>query len=216
MKNKSTMRFGTAAVLLLGFVLWTVVVCTVDVAAIGPRGSVVGLAALNGAFHRLTGVHFTLYHLTDWLGLVPVAVGFGFAVLGLVQWIGRKSLRKVDYSLFVLGGFYIVVAILYLVFEECVINYRPVLINDFLEASYPSSTTLLVLCVMPAAMLQWQARLKRVTARRWITAVTAAFTMFMVIGRLLSGVHWFSDIVGGVLLSAALVAAYRAVVGLWE
>ena len=90
MKKKWTIPIG----LWITFVLWTVAVCFVDVAPIGPNGSVVGFAAVNGWFHRLTGVHMALYSLTDWLGLVPVAFCFGFAVLGLCQWIRRKRFLK--------------------------------------------------------------------------------------------------------------------------
>ena len=199
-----------AAALLAGFILWTAALCFVDVQAIGPDGSSVGFAAMNQFVHRLTGVHMSLYILTDWLGLVPVAVGLGFAVLGLVQWIGRKGLRKVDASLLVLGGFYIVVLAGYLFFESHVINYRPVLIEGFLEASYPSSTTLLVMCVMPTAMLQLRFRIQSRMMRNCVLCTIAVFTAFMVIGRLISGVHWLSDIIGGILLSAGLIALYRA------
>ena len=38
------------------------------------------------------------------------------------------------------------------------------------------------------------------------------FSAFMVIGRLVAGVHWLTDIVGSVLLSAGLYALYRAAV----
>ena len=195
--------------LLTLFALWTIAVCTVDVQAIGPQGSTVGFAALNGYVHTLTGVHFTLYHITDWLGLVPVAVCLAFAVSGLVQWI-RRGFFKVDRDLFVLGGFYIVVIAAYLLFEEAVINYRPVLIDGFAEASYPSSTTLLVLCVMPTAAMQLNRRMHQGLCRTVVTWIIVAFTAFMVVGRLLSGVHWLTDIVGGGLLSAALVTMYRA------
>ena len=152
----------------------------------------------------------TLYVITDWLGLVPVAFGFGFAILGLAQWIKRKHILKVDYSILILGGFYIVVLAAYLFFEEVVINYRPVLINNYLEASYPSSTTLLVLCVMPTANMQLNNRIKNYNLRRIVSCTIKAFTAFIVIGRLLSGVHWLTDIIGGLLLSAGLVAMYDA------
>lgn len=197
--------------LLAAFALWTAAVSFVDVWAIGPMDSSIGLAAMNGFVHGLTGVHFALYTITDWLGLVPVAVGFGFAVLGLVQWIRRKSILKVDFSLLALGGFYLLVLAAYLFFESHVVNYRPVLIGGYLEASYPSSTTMMALCVMPTAAMQLNGRVKAAAARKLISAVTGLFTAFMVIGRLISGVHWFSDIVGGMLLSAALVMFYRAV-----
>ena len=203
--------FLIAAALLVAFVLWTVLVCHVDVRPIGPRGSTVGLAGINQSVHRLTGVHFTLYHITDWLGLVPVAVCLGFGILGLAQWIRRKSLRQVDPDILLLGVFYILTIGAYLFFENFVVNYRPVLISGYLEVSYPSSTTLLVLCVMPTAILQFKKRIQNPVLRKAVSLITTVFIAFMVIGRLLSGVHWFSDIVGGLLLSGGLVMLYRAV-----
>ena len=195
---------------LAAFLVWTVMVRRIDVQAIGPKGSSVGFAAMNGWFHRLTGVHMTLYTVTDWLGLVPIAFALGFAILGLVQWIQRKSIWKVDRSILVLGGFYLAVMAAFLFFEEWVVNYRPVLIEGVLEASYPSSTTLLVLCVMPTAIFQLSFRMKKSTLRRFVLGMLSAFTVFMVMGRLVSGVHWFTDIAGGVLLSAGLVLLYVA------
>ena len=193
------------------FVLWTVAIFFVDVRAIGPQGSSVGFAGINGFVHTLTGVHFGLYNITDWLGLVPIFVCMGFGILGLVQCIKRKSIFKVDYDIFVLGVFYIVTIAAYLLFESVVINHRPVLINGYLEASYPSSTTMLVMCVMSTAIMQLRSRIKNKVLCNIITVIIIAFIAFMVIGRLLSGVHWLTDIVGGALLSAALVMMYYAV-----
>ena len=206
--QKKPLVEGIAALCL--FALWTAAVSLIDVRAIGPNGSTVGFAALNGRIHDLTGVHMTLYILTDWLGLVPVAFMLGFALLGLAQWIGRKSLFKVDKSLFVLGAFYLAVTACYLLFETVVINYRPVLIDGYLEASYPSSTTLLVLSVMPTAVMQLDKRIRNVAFRRTAVFLLIAFTVFMTIGRLISGVHWTTDIVGGILLAAGLVKLYEA------
>jgi len=203
--------FFMGAGLIAAFVLWTVLVSVVDVRAIGPNGSSVGFATLNGYVHDLTGVNMRLYSITDWLGLVPIGAVFGFAVLGLVQWVGRKSLFKVDRSILALGGFYIIVLAMYIFFEIVVINYRPVLIDGYLEASYPSSTTMLVMCVMPTAMMQLHARIKSDVFRRCVLISIAAFTAFMVIGRLASGVHWITDIIGGALVSAGLVITYASV-----
>ncbi len=205
---KKSRELYTACGCLAAFLLWTIAVRFVDVQAIGPEGSSVGFARLNGFVHGLTGVHMTLYTITDWLGLVPIAFVLGFALLGLVQWIRRKSLWKVDRNILVLGGFYLVVMGAFLFFEEMVVNYRPVLIEGGLEASYPSSTTLLVLCVMPAAILQFRGRIQNPVYRRWVTGLLVVFTGFMVVGRLVSGVHWLTDIVGGILLSAGLVLLY--------
>ena len=201
-------KFYIALGLLAAFALWTTAISLIDVQPIGPQGSTVGFATLNVFVHNLTGVHMTLYTITDWLGLVPVVFGFGFAMLGLVQWVKRKSILKVDHSILILGGFYIVTLAVYLFFESYVINYRPVLIEGYLEASYPSSTTLLVLCVMPTAMMQLRDRIKQPMLRKCVSVVITAFIAFMVIGRLVSGVHWLTDIIGGVLLSAGLVILY--------
>ncbi len=207
-------NFIVSICLLTEFVLWTVAISFVDVHAIGPQGSSVGFAGINGYVHNLTGVHFNLYNITDWLGLVPIFVCVGFGVLGLMQWIKRKSICKVDHDILVLGGFYIVTIAAYLFFENVVINYRPVLINGYLEASYPSSTTLLVTCVMPTAVMQFNRRIRNKLFRNIVAATLVAFIAFMVIGRLLSGVHWLTDIVGGALLSTGLVLMYRAVIDL--
>ena len=206
-------KFCVALGLLGAFVLWTTAISLIDVQPIGPQGSIVGFATLNSFVHNLTGTHMTLYVITDWLGLVPVAFGFGFAALGLAQWIKRKSILKVDRSILILGGFYIVTLAAYLFFESYVVNYRPVLIEGYLEASYPSSTTLLVLCVMPTAIMQLRDRIKQPMFRKCVSIVITAFIAFMVIGRLISGVHWLTDIVGGILLSAGLVIIYDSLIG---
>lgn len=194
----------------LSFLLWTVAVRFIDVAPIGPDGSAVGFATLNGWFHRLTGVHMALYTVTDWLGLVPIAVCLAFAVMGLCQWMHRRHLSAVDVDILLLGGGYLVTLAAYLLFESVVINYRPILIEGYLEASYPSSTTLLTLCVMLTALLPLRRRIHRPGIRRFLTGFLLAFAAFMVMGRLLSGVHWLTDIVGGILFSGGLVTLYDA------
>lgn len=207
--KKKKLRNGI--LLLAAFVLWTAAVSLIDVRAIGPQGSSVGFATLNDLVHQRIGVHMRLYVITDWLGLVPAAFVLGFGLLGLAQWITRRSIKKVDPSLTALGALYIATLAVYLFFEKLVINCRPVLIDGILEPSYPSSTTVLVLCVMPTAIAQLRLRVKS-KPLLWVISVTiTGFTVFMVIGRLISGVHWLTDIIGGALLSAALVMLYSAV-----
>ena len=210
MKKHVKAIFAVAACLLAAFVLWTVLVRVVDVQAIGPEGSSVGFATLNGRFHELTGVHLSLYDATDLLSVIPLGIIAGFGLLGLIQWIRRKSFLKVDPDILALGGFYVVVLAVFFLFEVLAVNYRPVLIEGVLEASYPSSTTLLVLCVMPTAATQLWGRIKGVILRRAAVWAIGVFTVFMVLARLVSGVHWLTDIVGGILLSGGLVAGYEA------
>ena len=202
----------TGAGLLVLFVLWTVLIRTVDVRAIGPEGSKVGFAAWNAWFHQLTGVHMTLYTVTDWLGLVPILICGCFGILGLYQWIRRKRLFQVDPDILLLGVYYLLVIAGYLVFEMVPVDYRPILIEGYLEASYPSSTTLLVLSVMPTLKFQADRRCGNRAVRCLAAAFAVLFSAFMVTGRLVAGVHWATDIIGSVFLSAGLFLLYRGAV----
>ena len=213
MKGKRLIWTGTG--LLALFTFWTVLIRKVDVQAIGPEGSKVGFAAWNAWFNRLTGVHMTLYTVTDWLGLVPILICGCFGILGLCQWIKRKRLFLVDPDILLLGVYYLLVIAGYLFFEMVPVNYRPILIDGYLVASYPSSTTLLVLSVMPTLVLQTNRRVKRPLAKRAIAILSMVFSAAMVWGRLLSGIHWLTDILGSLLLSAGLFSLYRAGVLLW-
>ncbi|MBR6536235.1 MAG: phosphatase PAP2 family protein [Lachnospiraceae bacterium] len=194
------------------FVIWTLLIQVVDVQPVGQNGTKVGFATLNVWFHEVTGVRMALYTITDWLGLVPIAVCMGFGVLGFFQWVKRKRLLKVDCDILLLGIYYVIVIVCYLVFEMIPINYRPVPIDGRMEASYPSSTTLLVLGVMPTLVYQTRRRVRKSLVIRVVCSLTGIFSVYMVLGRLLSGVHWFTDIVGSVILSTGLFCIYKAVV----
>ncbi len=208
MKKEAIKHFAVAVLFFVSFIIWTILVRVIDVKAIGPQGSSVGFATVNGYFHEFTGVNMNLYIITDWLSLIPVCFIIAFGSLGLMQWIKRKNILNVDFDILILGTFYIIVMAIYLMFESVIINFRPVLINGILEASYPSSTTLLVLCVMPTAMIQLNNRIKNTKLKKCAKLLIIAFIVFMVTARLISGVHWLSDIIGGIFLSTGLVSMY--------
>lgn len=197
---------------MVAFIIWTILIQTVDVQPCGVKGTDIGFATINQWFHQFSGVHMNLYTITDWLGLVPIFICMIFGVLGCVQLFKRKSLFKVDYDIIFLGIYYVIVIFGYLIFEMIPINYRPILIEGFLEASYPSSTTLLVLCVMPTLMEQVNRRCKNTHIKTIVSIFVIGFSIFMVMGRLISGVHWLTDIIGSVILSVGLFCIYKAMV----
>ena len=209
MKQNKKKHLWTGIWFLLTFLLWTTLIRFVDVQAVGPNGTKVGFSTLNLWFHHLTGVHMTIYTITDWLGLVPIIICMGFGVLGLVQLVKRRSLFTVDSDILLLGAYYIVIILEYLLFEMVPINYRPILIDGNLEASYPSSTTLLVLSVMPTLKYQTDRRIANPVIRKTIAVFVIVFSSFMVIGRLIAGVHWITDIIGSIFLSSGLFMIYR-------
>ena len=208
--KKRKIRITLSLVSLVLFVLWTVIVGSVDVMAIGPLGSSVGLAGMNGAFRDLIGVRWELYWLTDILGLVPIMLALCYAAVGAYQLIRRRSLLLVDRRILSLGALYVVFGAVFLYFELIPLNFRPVLIDGVLEASYPSSTTLMCTTVIPSFLLDVRTRVAKKWVYTLIFVASMLFLAFTVTARILSGVHWISDIIGGVLISLALLFGYSA------
>ena len=190
------------------FVVFMILVAVVDRQAIGPNNSIVGFAALNKWFADLVGVHMFLYTITDWASILPTATALVFAVIGAIQLIKRKKLTKVDSSILILAGFYFVDLIIYLFFNKVVINYRPVLIDGFLEPSFPSSTTLLSLTFMMFSIYQTDRLIKNKPARISVKVASIALMLFLVVGRVIAGVHWITDIIASLFLSLGLIFLY--------
>ena len=207
MKRK---KLFIGVIFLILFTLWTILIRSVDVKPIGPNNSSVGFSTINLFINKLTGINMIIYNITDWLGIIPFLIILFFALVGLIQWIERKSILKVDYSLLILGIFYLIVLLIFFFFEKITINYRPILINGNLEDSYPSSTTMLVTCVIPTAVSQLRYYIKSKNFRITLFIILYSFAVFMVVARLISGVHWFTDIIGGILISIGLVFIYIA------
>jgi undecaprenyl-diphosphatase len=209
--NKIKRNFIISGALLLFAFVFTLLVKTIDVQEIGPNGSLVGFASVNQFFFKLIGIKIVWYYITDWLGIVPIAMALGYGVVGLVQLVKRRSFLRVDKEILALGAFYFVLIFLYLFFETVVINYRPVLINGFLEASYPSSHTLMAICLCGSAIIV-NKRLFKSKVTQAIDILSAAIIVITVVGRFISGVHWFTDILGGIILSSALLTTFYSII----
>lgn len=186
----------------------------VDVAPIGAQGTSIGLSHLNQFVFDLFGVNILWYNITDWLGVAAVLTGFVFAVTGLVQLIKRRSLLKVDREILALGGLYIVVIGLYLFFENVIVNYRPIIMPDNTspEASFPSSHTMLVCVIMGSAAMLINRYIRNKPLNRILRALCFVIIGVTVVGRLIAGVHWFTDILGGILISVTLLSLYEEVI----
>lgn len=210
MKSLKKSLFIDSILYFLVCAAFTVAVTVVDTAPIGLNGNTVGFSIINGYFKNLFPFNQAFYTLTQLLGYLALLVAAAFGVLGVAQLIKRKSLFAVDYDIIALGGFYILVLITYALFTKIAINYRPVIVNaaQGLEPSFPSSHTMLAVCVFVTACAQIKKRVKGKTgtALSIICAVLAAVT---VVGRIISGVHWFTDILGGILYSCFFISVYR-------
>ena len=212
--NKSLI---TGVSLFVAFLAFTILVKFVDVAAVGPLGSKVGFSKINDAIFGAIGTSETWYHISEIFGNLALIVAGVFVIVGIIQLIRRKSLKLVDNHILTLGVFYVVVAIAYLIFEVVVINKRPVLVEGVLEASYPSSHTMLSICILSSAIIEFHkffnGKKKQLIA---LDVISIVIMLVVVIGRLLSGMHWFTDIIGGILISLALVFIFHGVLKLIE
>ncbi len=215
--RESVIRMKTktvASVVCFGlFLLLIAAVKTIDVAKIGPAETSIGLSGINGAIHEMIGLNMKWYKLTNYLGILAILIGCCFAVLGLIQLIQRKSLLKVDRELLILGGLFVLMAIVYVLFEFIVINERPVLMpgETHPEASFPSSHTVLVYVILGGVMMIIGKYVDNSLLCGLIQAVFGVLILAMVFLRLFSGVHWFTDIVGGILLSSSMLFLFAAI-----
>lgn len=210
MNKKSKKKFMIAGGLLFVFILFTVAVMKVDVAAIGPKDSLVGLSKINDFMFKKLGTHPIWDMITEVLLVTAFLIVLLFGVIGIKQLIERKSLWKVDHGILLLAVFYVFLAAFYELFEVVVVNYRPILEDGELAASFPSSHTMLICSIVGSAMVLFDRMLTNKVVRNVVEIIGGIILILAVIGRLLAGVHWFTDILGGVLLSAALVMFYDA------
>ena len=209
--NKKKRNFFISTILILLAVVFTILVKVVDVKQVGVNETSIGFVTLNQFVFKTTGVNMIWYHITDWLGLVPIFMAMVYSLLGLVQLIKRKSLFKVDKEIIILGLFYVVVISIYIFFEKVIVNYRPILMNGFLEASYPSSHTLMTICLCGSSIIV-NKKMFNNKITKLMNILSLIIIFITVIGRLISGVHWFTDIVGGIFISIALLMTFHSVI----
>ena len=211
MKNKG--KFIFAAVCGILAIILIILVGCVDVAPIGPEGTSIGLSHINKAAADLVGTNLLWYNITKYLGYIALLTAFAFAVAGFIQLVTRRGISKVDREILALGILYAVVIGLYIFFEVVIINYRPVIMPDetYPEASFPSSHTMLICVVMGSTIMVLNKYIKNDMLRKILQVICSIIIIIMVVGRMLSGVHWLTDITGGVLISAVLLSLFSGI-----
>ena len=209
--SKEKRNFFISTILILLAVVFTILVKVVDVKQVGVNGTSIGFATVNQFVFLTTGVNMIWYHITDWLGLVPIFMAMVYSLLGLGQLIKRKSLFKVDKEIIILGLFYVVVISIYIFFEKVIVNYRPILMNGFLEASYPSSHTLMTICLCGSSIIV-NKKMFNNKITKLMNMLSLIIIFITVIGRLISGVHWFTDIIGVIFISISLLMTLSSIV----
>jgi undecaprenyl-diphosphatase len=204
-QSKSTALFASI-LLLISSVVFTIAVAFLDVETNPEGGHNIGLSTINLAFHKSFPYNELLHNISEYAGYIPVLFALFFAVMGAGQALKHKSFKKVDNVLYFMAAYYVLVGFVYLIFEKLCINVRPVMLDGEWEASYPSSHTLFAITLCASTILANDLFFAKAKWRK-IMNIAAYILMFAVpVMRLFSGVHWLSDIVGGVIISTALVS----------
>lgn len=208
MKNKKRYLIGGFAFFLM-FIIFTTIIKFVDVKNIGPHNTSVGLATINNFFVNKIGFHNKIYKLTEILGIIPIIIVLIYAIIGLYSLIEEKSFKKVNKNLYYLAIFYIIVLGIYVLFEKVIINFRPVIIEGILESSYPSSHTILAICICGSSIILNNAIFKNNKIAKLENIISFIIIIMLPLLRFISGVHWFTDIIGGILLSLSLLLFFK-------
>lgn len=212
--KKNIKNFVISICLVIVAIVYTFLVKTIDVQQIGPNNSSVGFAKINSSFANVIGSNMTIYKITEILGLIALLVAGLYAFKGIIQLIKKKNIFKVSPEILVVGGLYVVVIMIYVFFEKFIVNYRPVLIDNVLEASYPSSHTMLAICICVSSIMINKYLFKDKNVIKYFNMLDILLLITIVSGRILSGVHWLSDIIGGVIISLALLMIFKSVLDL--
>ena len=202
-KKQSPVPFIVSA---LAAILFTILVKVVDVQAIGPQNSEIGFAGLNGWVFKTAGSHMLFYRLSEVLLIAAILLAFLFALKGLVQMLRRCSIARVDSRILLLGTMFVLVIVTYFLFEKVIINYRPVLTEEGLEASFPSSHTMVSMTVFGCTRAFFKTEPGDTSV---IRGVLLAGLVLSPLFRLLSGMHWLTDIIGGCLYSIMFIMLYK-------
>lgn len=203
-------NFVWAGIMLALFVLLAVLLLTVDVTTGGVEGSNIGLSFLNVPMKNLLGTSRGAYTFSKYLGLFGLLCVAVVAASFLIRIIGQKSFKALTKKEYELGGLYFVTAVLYVIFNKILINYRPIIKWDEEkpESSFPSSHTVMAIVIFGSLASIAGDYFKNDAVCKFLKILCVIFAILIVVGRTLSGVHWFTDIIGGVFLGFALLLAY--------
>ena len=206
MIEKKKKWFKLSIWLLAIAVIYTVLVKYVDVKAIGPNATNVGFATMNKWFNELIGYNAIFYKISKYAGVIPFGFCAYYGLMGLIELIKKKSFKKVDYRYYILACFYVMFVAIYFFFEKMAINFRPVVLEAKIEASYPSTHTLLAICLCGSSLIASKLLIKNKTLRMIFDLAAWVLMLTIVVTRLISGVHWLSDIIGGIVISLAYLS----------
>lgn len=129
-----------------------------------------------------------------------------FALLGLYQWISRKSLKKVDRALRLIPLPLILMVITYFIFDKLwILATAP---NDPTKPSFPSTHVMVVATIFLLTALILPRYLKSKPLRLTLDFLMLALFAVVAVGRIIIGAHWPADVACGAVFAAIFATVY--------
>ena len=207
--------FIASAVLLLIFIVFTILVKTVDVQYYF-NNTYVGFYSINSKFGEFVtnfGKYESMSKMSDiilYLSFAYILVLFIFALIELIK---NKSFKKLNMNYYLVLGGYVLTVIFYFVFEVVKVNYSPISPIDNLKPSYPSSHVLLG-CMFYLLNTFTAMKLLK-PEKEWIKplvfAATGVICLLLIFTRALSSKHWLTDIIASIILVSSLYTLFIGV-----
>lgn len=206
--KKHIINFSITAALFVVFAVFTIIAKFVDTSLVLTTNTKIGLSSINKPIFDSIKISDAWGTVSTVLFLVAALVALALIVIGVKEFIKTKQLSKVNHKILFLIGLYMLTVFFYFLFEILIVNYRPLLDEGLAKASYPSSHTLLVCVVCLSACFVVPDYIKNKPLKITIISLLILISLLTPVTRMLAGMHWFSDIIGSLLLSAALVMCY--------
>lgn len=196
---------------LLLFLLFLIMLYTVDVKNIGAGVTKVGLCFINN--HSFMASNASMWDkISDVCMYLGIGVIGALFILGVVQLIQRKNILKVDKEILVFGCLVVLMIIIWLFFDKVlIVNNRPILVDGKVECSFPSTHIM----ITSFALLSGSYYLFKKINKKHLTIImyvaSAIIVTICFLGRVLSGMHFLTDAVCGLLMGLFLFFSLLAI-----
>lgn len=192
------------------FLILTVLLLKVDVTSGGIYGSNIGLSVINIPFRDAVGSNKLFYNISKVAGIVGLAACVFVCLMMALRVLRKKSLKVLRRRDIALLALYFETAVFYVIFDKIVINYRPMLKwgETEPESSFPSTHALMAVVIFTSLSYVAADYIKNKLTLKIVQGLCVFFALTIIFGRALSGVHWLTDIFGGIIFGVGLVCTY--------
>lgn len=187
------------SILWLILLIFTILVSFVDVKIFNVTNTKIGLYSLNKIFlvNSINSNYINI--ISNGIFLICLLVIILMLLLITFEYFKTKKINKNNLNFFI---HFLIMVLIWIIFDKIlIINYRPILINGNIEGSYPSTHVM----VSTFVLLFLSDQLKKIFKNDKIFyIISIGLIIIQSISRILLTMHWFTDIIGGLLIGCLL------------